>query len=378
MIIICEPQCIGFEHAEFNASLIKIVQHAYPNKKILFLSESEHLRYVKNILETNNEKIKFMEIKIPPRRFNLKRFPSEFKIVKNVFNLSTTIKADRILFSSITSPILISIKILIQRFKGIRIMLIPHSLLELINSRIPLLPIETIFWLNFWISFFNTPNLTYLILGPSIKESLIQKMPHLKKYLISIDLPCLFKNQEIKKYKKNDILKFGFLGVGKKSKGIDIFIKLAHDVQKQNEKPKFIVIGHIIEGSYEKSYVCIPSPKLPLKQEKYNEYIQEIDYAIFLYKKDSYKLTASGALFDAFSHLKPVIVLRNPFFEYYFDKMGDIGYLCDDYEELRDLIINIINNPPNERYINQQKNILNGRNQFRQDKLAKTLRDEWV
>ena len=43
MIIICEPQCIGFEHVEFNAALITLIQYAYPNKKILFLSESEHL-----------------------------------------------------------------------------------------------------------------------------------------------------------------------------------------------------------------------------------------------------------------------------------------------------------------------------------------------
>lgn len=374
MIIICEPQCIGFEHAEFNAALINIVQYAYPHKKILFLSESEHLNYVKNILETD-KKIEFREIKIPPRQFNLKRFPSEFKIVKNVFNLSTNIKADKILFSSITIPTLISIKILIRRFKGIKTIVIPHNLLEEINSKIPLIPVETIFWPKFWISFFNTPNLVYLILGPSIKESLIQKIPHLKKYLITIDHPCYFKNRKIQKYKKNDILKFGFLGVGKKSKGIDLFLKLAHEVQKENEKSKFIVIGHIIEGSYQKNSACIPSPKLPLKQEEYNEYIQEIDYAIFLYKEDSYRLTASGALFDAFSHLKPVIALKNPYFEYYFDKMGDIGYLCDSYDEIRDIIIKIINTDSNEHYIKQQQNIFNGRKEFNLDILSETFRN---
>ncbi len=377
MIIICEPQCIGFEHAEFNATLINIVQYAYPNKNILFLSESKHLEYVKNILE-NDKKIEFIEIKIPPRQFNLKRFPPEFKIVKNVFNLSNNIKADKIIFSSITIPTLVSIKILIRHFKVIKTVVIPHNLLEEINSKIPLIPVETIFWPKFWISFFNTPNLIYLILGQSIKELLIQKIPHLEKYLLTIDHPCSFKNRKIQKNKKNDILKFGFLGVGKKSKGIDIFLKLAHEVQKENKKSKFIVIGHIIERSYKKNSVYIPSPKLPLKQEKYNEYIQEIDYAIFLYKEDSYRLTASGALFDAFSHLKPIIALKNPFFEYYFDKMGDIGYLCNNYEEIKELTINIINHQPTERYINQQKNILKGRNQFKLDKLAKKIRDEWI
>lgn len=380
MIIICEPQCIGFEHVKFNAALIKVIQYAYPNKKILFLSESEHSHYVRNILEINNTKIEFMEIEVPPRyQSNLKRFPSEFKIVKNVFNISKDIKADKILFSSITSPTLISIKILIRHFKGIKTIVIPHSILETINFRIPLDPRYTIFWFNFWISFFNTPNLIYLILGPSIKEALIQKMPYLKEYLYSIDLPYFFNNHEIKKYKKNHIITFGFLGVGGKSKGIDLFFKLAEEVRNENEKSKFIIIGHIIDEPYNKTNsVYIPSPNLPLKQEEYEDFIKEIDYAVFLYERDSYRLTASASLFDAFSHLKPVIALRNPYFEYYFDKMGDIGHLCDNYEEIRELIINNINRQPNERYINQQKNILKGRNQFGLDKLAKKIRDRWV
>ena len=195
MIIICEPQCIGFEHVEFNAALIKVVQYAYPNKKILFLSESKHLHYVKKILKTNNKKIEFMEIKVPPRdQSNLKRFPSEFKIVKNVFHLSNNIKNDnKILFSSITSSTLISIKILIRYFKKTKTIVIPHSLLEVVNFRIPINPIHTIFWFSFWISFFNSPLLNYLILGSSIKQALIQKKPNLKKCLYCINLRIFLK-----------------------------------------------------------------------------------------------------------------------------------------------------------------------------------------
>ena len=114
---------------------------------------------------------------------------------------------------------------------------------------------------------------------------------------------------------------------------------------------------------------------MPLKQDEYEDFIKDIDYAVFLYDEDNYKLTASATLFDAFSHLKPIIALRNPYFEHYFDKMGDIGDLCDTYEAIKDLIISIVNNQPNERYINQQKNIFKGRNQFGLDKLAEKIRD---
>ena len=332
--------------------------------------------YLREILESNNKKIEFMEINVPPQsQSNLKRFPLEFKVVKNVFQISDKINADKILFSSITSPTLIAIKILIRRFKDIKTIVIPHSILEVLNFWIPLIPTETIFWFKFWISFFNTPYLNYLILGPSIKEELIQKIPNLERYLYSTNLPFFFKNNKIKKYKKNDVLKFGYLGVGRKSKGIDLFLKLANDVPKENSK--FIIIGPIIDGPYVTNSVYVPSPELPLNEEKYEKYIKDIDYAILLYNEDSYTLTASATLFDAISHLKPIIALRTPFFEYYFNKMGDIGYLCNNYEEIKELITNIIDYQHIDRYIIQQKNILTGRNQFRLDKLAEKLRTEW-
>jgi len=43
MIIICEPQCIGFEHAEFNAALLSVIKHAFPDEEIMFVAEKEHI-----------------------------------------------------------------------------------------------------------------------------------------------------------------------------------------------------------------------------------------------------------------------------------------------------------------------------------------------
>ena len=57
------------------------------------------------------------------------------------------------------------------------------------------------------------------------------------------------------------------------------------------------------------------------------------------------RLVASATFLDALSYVKPGIYLRNPYVEYYFEQMGDIGYLCDSYEEMREVVLAILSFP---------------------------------
>ena len=36
MIIICEPQSIGFEHSQFNAAMITVVKYAFADEEVIF------------------------------------------------------------------------------------------------------------------------------------------------------------------------------------------------------------------------------------------------------------------------------------------------------------------------------------------------------
>ena len=115
----------------------------------------------------------------------------------------------------------------------------------------------------------------------------------------------------------------------------------------------------------------------PLSQEDYMEYMEKIDYALFLHKPDAYRFAASGVFFDAVSYLKPIIAIENPLFRYYFDLMGDIGYLCKDYEEMGDLVIKIIKTPDKKRYRQQQLNIQRGKEKISIEMIAKKMRKVW-
>jgi len=53
-----------------------------------------------------------------------------------------------------------------------------------------------------------------------------------------------------------------------------------------------------------------------------------------LYPNSSYELIASGAVLDAINIKKPILALKNNYFNYLFDKFGAFGYLAESVQEL--------------------------------------------
>jgi len=363
MILIFEPQCIGFEHAEFNAAFITVLKKS-SNEEILFIAEKEHVNLVKSMLVT--EQINFKEIEVPPKeQSNIGRFRQEFGLTRDVFYLADSIGCNQVIFASIKSPGLIAAKYYLRKFKNIKVLIVPHSILDSIY-KIPLSR-DIIFWFNFWFRFFNTPRLKYLLLGKTIKDELVKELPEMEKYFEYIDHPLLFKNYEVDDNHFGKKIVFGFLGVGCRKKGIEDFIKLSEDIKEEcsENRAKFILVGHVHGDDFP-----ITVSKTPLSQKDYNRYLEKINYALFFHKAENYRFTASGVFFDAISYLKPIIAIKNPFMEYYFDLIGDIGYLCKDYEEMKNIVLNIIKIPDKKRYKEQQLNMLHGREKISIEKIA--------
>ncbi|MEW6011600.1 MAG: hypothetical protein AB1604_09945 [Euryarchaeota archaeon] len=383
MIIICEPQCVGFEHSLFNAAMITVVNYAFKDEKILFLAEKEHIVNVKSVLDSKNIKAEYIEIKVPPRnQFDQIRFISEYILFKKVFKLADKLNSNKILFCSIRRPGIVSVKILTRKFKNINCMVILHSIIEAI-SKGPFEITEIPFWLRFWLSFANIENLKYLILGPSIEKELLTEIPNMEKYSASIDLPYFYQLPvDLKTFPDNKKILFGFFGVGSVRKGVDIFFKLAEEIsiEKTNYKPEFILIGHLMYNKFTKicqNQVIIPSPDEPLTRKDFDNHAKNIDYALIFHNPDEYRLSATASFFDSISYLKPVIALRNPFIEYYFEKMGDIGYLCDDYEEMKNVILDLLENNPISHYNIQKDNLLIGRKELSLKKISKKFALIW-
>lgn len=203
-------------------------------------------------------------------------------------------------------------------------------------------------------SYFNTantnpaPGLRFLVLSDVALENL---KPYLSEELANrfsaIDHPIL--PAELKPAdahaREGDILNVGTVGILNRHKGSDDYLKLINLVKKNESEREvdFSIIGHIQcePEPFERAGVRVPSkPEEPLPETKFLAEVSELDFILFFYSSDTYRLTASGALLDAVRLRKPIIALRNDYFEYFFKKFGSIGYLVDSIEEMAELIKN--------------------------------------
>ena len=136
------------------------------------------------------------------------------------------------------------------------------------------------------------------------------------------------------------------------------------------------MVGPIEEKINSGQIECLahPPPNEFISPDEIGKLVKPLHYSVFPYRGEIYQLVASAAFLDAFVFLKPVIALKNPYFDYYFDKIGDIGYLCNNQEDMLKTIISLAEDFPMERYKVQRENLLKGRSFFQPKELASKLK----
>jgi hypothetical protein len=364
-----EQLCCGFEHVEVNSALISLVRFTFPEEEIIFFGEKNHIDWIKNSSKVLFSDINFIELELPRRFYpDIIRIFSDVLIVNKIFRFAKNHDTKFIIFCSLTSSLLYSIKFWQSRLNGIKCILIPHSILETINFKPPLNPLFFPFWFPYPLNIANAQNIKYLVYGNSIKTNLIKKFPRIQDYILSIDLPYLFDDDQNIRKLQEDCITFGFFGVGTSAKGIDEFFSLPNHIStKYNHKPKYVVIGQILDKKLRKQIpekIIIPSVNKPLSRDEYEYYAQSINYSVMIHKPYLYNFTASGSFFDALKYQIPIIAIRNPFFEFYFNKLGNIGYMCSTMDEVYAKINEILRDPPVEEYQIQINNLIRGRKYF--------------
>ena len=70
-----------------------------------------------------------------------------------------------------------------------------------------------------------------------------------------------------------------------------------------------------------------------IPRDEYNKMIEELDYIYCPYPTGAFKAIASGALLEAISKHKPVIMHRNEHVMYLREKYGEFGIIMDDTDE---------------------------------------------
>jgi len=381
MILACEPVCLGFEHSGVNAAMLAVFADAFPDEEVVFYADESHIAFVaaEPLLRSRN-RIRFAGLAVSPRKAKgAERFACEFKTVQGMFETAGRSGAATVLFTCISDETLRAIKMQAGTFPGVDCVVVLHGILASLLHRRFFFPPKYRNTFRTWFLRGNSRQLTYIVLGDAIRKELLARFSDVEPYIASIDLPYDYADDAGYIPFRDGAVRFGALGVLRKAKGSHLFLRLAREVLSEatTYHPRFICVGPVVDKKLRKHIgeaVSVPSPDTPLSKEEYSSHAGQLDYAVFLHGAEAYTLTASGVMFDAFSHLKPVIALRSPFITGYFEKMGNIGYLCDRFVEMKMLVLRLLEHPPVAEYEEQRQAILRGRELLRIPVLAAALR----
>jgi hypothetical protein len=185
--------------------------------------------------------------------------------------------------------------------------------------------------------------------------------------ILVLVLIYLFNSIDVKivnKLGNEDKIIFASIGDFNPRKNSSLFFDLASQNTQNTFFFDFWFIGRIDIFNIDVKNVHIVSSDDILDDENYHNYIDMIDYAVFLFNSDFYRYTVSGTLYDAIFHLKPILAIRTPFFEDFFLKYGNIGYLCDTYNDMLRLLNTFQLTKNSEVYLEQQINLKKARREL--------------
>jgi len=380
MLVVCEPDCRGFVHAEVNAGLIAVLRAAFPGEPLAFFAEREHLRQAAEVLEEQGvPAVELRPLRRLPFTDPLLRWPGDRWLARRILGFAARRAARAVVFCSVTGPGLLALQAALRRRPEVACLAALHGILAGILEP-PRRLKKRLFWLRRALERGGNPGLRYLVFGAPIQRELARELPALAGRLVCMDLPHFACPLPETGGPPGDPVRFGSLGVAHRDKGSELFFRLAREVTAAAtaRRAEFVLVGHLVDRPLRglaPGPVRISSPHAPLSRAEFAAQAQALDYCLFLYPPEAYRLRASAALLDAFALAKPVIALRTPLTEHYFARLGDIGFLCEDYEGMRRAVLAILDGGCGERYLRQRETLREARGCFTPASLAPRLRE---
>ena len=247
----------------------------------------------------------------------------------------------------------------------IRVVFIAHNDLECINKKKNRLNgFKKYLLYLFYTKMPLGRNLRIMVLGDSILSNVSHYMKQGRmRHFFSFDHPYFSSSQtfdEISFFNKKNI-DIGLVGRmdTRPSRGFANLCDFANTVSSDSS-----IKIHII-SSIDKCLINLLPTNIVVRQEsdcvlsrnEYDNEIKKMDYLLIPYHQDFYKLTASGAVFEAIVNNKPALMYSTDYFTYLSKKFGNFGIFVDTLNK-EQLLIKLHDQKQYIELINEQKKIL--------------------
>lgn len=377
-LIFSEFEIASAGHGEVNAALLATARMAFPDSDIHFFAAKTQIATVEGLLTAQGiSDICYHCLFSLPERGRIYLLICEWYLFMKLFVYAKLLRAQRLTLCSCRRRRLRWAHLLAAVNNGLQVVVIMHETLHSLALSGEKSRLEPLFRLRPFQS--NHGNLVYLVLGSSIAYHTRLAFPSVAPLVRWMHHPYFFPADLQSKSLNGTPIVFCFYGVAKKFKGAQHFKELAKNIKNSEvgARAEFLFLGRFRKEALrmdDVENIRIPENDGEFTRSEMQQLSQEAHYAIFPYDQKEYTYRSSGTLFDAMAYGTPIIALKNPFFEHYFEEFGDIGYLCDSVKEMEKIITGILQNPPVKRYLQQQICLAQARSRLHYRNLARDFR----
>lgn len=381
MLLICELASFDEAHAEFNAALIATARAAFSEDPVYFLAGNKHSFAVRRELARYRiSNVRFELIPEPPKGSQIRKHWYIMHTVRAVYRRFQNLECSKLLVCGLYEELHSYFLILMPKwFEGHCCGLIHGG--KYLVSRTPTTRLGLLN--NGLIRFSTKKKLRVVVLGPTVARFLTENLIYPLVEIKWIYHPYLFEDEPEQQHLNKKPIHFVFLGRTSKGKGFDIFCKLAYEISSvvPAQDAAFSLIGGLrwIPKEYsETGPVQVASTAYRLTRDALSCHLEKASYLVMPHMTAVYgKKKTTGIFLDAVKYLKPIIALKSDDLAHYFEKFGELGFLCESVEEMKQVLLEIIKKPPLQDYSEQQARLLKVREFLNHENQKEAFKALW-
>jgi hypothetical protein len=360
MILVCELFWTGTQHAPGNSATIQTIARAFPEQQVRVFADATHLRELRaDAALTAYSNVDFSVVRVssvyPGKTHvvSVRRFLSELAALRRALRMVPAGEPVLIMLISTTPTAIFAAKLVARggrRRVGVQVGL--HGNLNEVNGWRSRNPLRRAFDLSSALAAQSGLRPRFLVLEEAIREELARLVP--ETAAVTDVLPLPINLTEVAQWHDAVFqapLRIGLVGQATEAKGITPFLALANEFHT-NDRVTFHLVGRAMAGDDLARFAPLADPvsAAPLSRAAFLERLAPLHFVCLPLQPGYYNLSASGALIDAITWLKPIIATRVPIVENLFRQFGDIGYLCDDMDAMRETIRRLLSDMDAARY----------------------------
>lgn len=389
MILVFEPTWTGTMHAPGNSATIQTISRAFPEQQIRVFADASHLAELrKDPALTERPGITFHSITLEqqflhrPHIVSMRRFWRELAAMRIALRGAPRDEQCLLMLISATSTAIFAASLLLrtsQRRLAVQVGL--HGNLNDLNGWRPRNPLLRTMDTRAVLTARHPSALRFLVLEQAIRDELERREPCLAARTDVLDLPV--NASEIAFVPQMELtrpVRIGFVGLASEAKGFPLFLQTAREVKaRHGDAVEFHLVGRLMPGAdLPQGAGLLDSPVTDkhLPRDVFRQQLGSLHFVFLPYRAGGYyDLSASGALLDAITWLKPVIASSVPLTQALIRRYGDIGYLCNDPAQMAWLIDQVVSELDTDHYKQAISYLKTARDLRQPDRLAGNYRE---